>query len=129
MKIAHDFCKSRTCLVLPLTIALFFTLFLGGSSAESSPASGTGNIKSKFKSACASCHGQDGAGTPLGKSIKAPDLRSPEVQKHSDVELTKVISEGKGDMPSFRSSFDDKQIQALVQYVRGLASKTDTTPK
>src|SRR6266568_2067032 len=39
--------------------------------------------------------------TPSGKSMKVHDLRSAEVQKQTDVELTKVISEGKGKMPPY----------------------------
>ena len=83
----------------------------------------TTGAKAKFKSNCAACHGQDGAGTPLGKSMQTPDLRSPEVQKHSDTELAKFIADGKGNMPSFKKSLNDDQIGSLVQYVRELARK------
>jgi mono/diheme cytochrome c family protein len=63
----------------------------------------------------------DGSGTPLGKSMDAPDLRSEAVQKHSDAELAQIIADGKKVMPSFKKTFTEEQIRGLVQYVRELA--------
>ena len=77
---------------------------------------------SNFKLQCSSCHGANGAGdTSVGKTLKAADLRSPEVQKQSDAELAQIISEGKGNMPSFKNSLNPDQIRALVAYIRKLA--------
>jgi cytochrome c oxidase cbb3-type subunit III len=76
--------------------------------------------RSAFKANCISCHGPDGAGTPLGKSIHAPDLRSQDVQKKSDAELAETIAEGKGDMPSFKRILDPEHIAAVIAYVREL---------
>jgi cytochrome c6 len=73
-----------------------------------------------FKGNCVSCHGSDGAGTTLGKTMQAPDLRSDDVQKKADAELAKVISEGKNNMPAFHNTFNPQQIQDLVVYVRQL---------
>jgi mono/diheme cytochrome c family protein len=76
-----------------------------------------------FKTNCAACHGPDGSSdTPTGKSLNAPDLRSPEVQKLSDAEIATVISDGKNAMPPFKNLSKD-QITPLVKYTRGLASK------
>jgi len=76
-----------------------------------------------FKTNCAACHGPDGSSdTPTGKSMNAPDLRSPEVQKLSDTEIATVISDGKNAMPPFKNLPKD-QITSLVRYIRGLASK------
>jgi mono/diheme cytochrome c family protein len=61
------------------------------------------------------------ADTSVGKTLKAADLRSPEVQKQSDAELAQIISEGKGNMPSFSDSFNPDQIRGLVAYIRKLA--------
>jgi len=77
---------------------------------------------SAFKLQCSSCHGANGAGdTSVGKTLKAADLRSPEVQKQSDSELAQIISEGKGNMPSFKDSLNPDQIRALVAHIRKLA--------
>jgi len=76
-----------------------------------------------FKTNCAACHGPDGSSdTPTGKSMNAPDLRSPEVQKLSDTEIATVISDGKNAMPPFKNLPKD-QITSLVKYIRGLAPK------
>jgi mono/diheme cytochrome c family protein len=73
------------------------------------------------KSKCAMCHGPDGSGqTPVGKSMKVRDLRSAEVQKQTDIELTKVISGGKGKMPGFGQKLSNADIQAIISYVRTL---------
>src|SRR5213592_1917457 len=72
-----------------------------------------------FKTKCAPCHGADGSGqTPVGKNLKVRDLRSPEVKKLTDAELTKVLSEGKGKMPASKLSADD--MKAVVAFLRTL---------
>ena len=76
-----------------------------------------------FRTKCVMCHGPDGSGSEVGKSMSVPDLRSQEVQKLSDAELSQVISEGKGGMPSFKSSLTPDQIHALVTHIRTLAAK------
>ena len=74
-----------------------------------------------YKTKCASCHGADGSGqTPVGKSMKIRDLRSAEVQKQTDVELTKVISGGKGKMPPYGKSLSTADIEALIAHIRTL---------
>jgi cytochrome c6 len=74
-----------------------------------------------FKSRCAPCHATDGSGsTTMGKNLKIRDLRSPEVQKQSDVQLTDVIAGGKGKMPAFGRSLSNAQIQTLIAHIRTL---------
>jgi mono/diheme cytochrome c family protein len=72
---------------------------------------------------CAVCHGQDGAGkTTKGIKLKVPDVRSPDVQKLSDAELVKTVTNGKGkDMAGFGKELTKAQIEELVKYYRGLA--------
>ena len=69
------------------------------------------------------CHGQDGSGSEVGKSMNVPDLRSPAVQKLSDSELAQAIANGKGSMPHFKNSLGEDQIHALVTYIRSLHPK------
>jgi cytochrome c6 len=72
-----------------------------------------------FKSKCAMCHGADGKGqTPVGKSMKARDLGSPEVQKQTDAELSAVVADGKGKMPGYKSSLGPEAIKQLVAHIR-----------
>jgi len=77
-----------------------------------------------YKSKCATCHGADGAGqTAVGKSMKLRDLRSAEVQKQTDVELTKVIAGGRGKMPAFGKQLTTADVAALVAYIHTLKAK------
>jgi cytochrome c6 len=77
-----------------------------------------------FKANCVLCHSADGSGnSPTGKTLKAKDLRSDEVQKKSDAELTETITKGKGKMPAFGSKFSPDMIKSLVGYIRAMAKK------
>jgi cytochrome c6 len=79
---------------------------------------------SLFKAKCAACHGADGSGsTPAGKSMKIRDFHSADVQKQTDVQLTDVITAGKGTMPTYKGKLTDDQIKQLVGYIRELAKK------
>jgi len=72
-----------------------------------------------FKAKCAMCHGPDGKGqTPVGKTMKARDLGLPEVQKQSDEALSKVVADGKGKMPGYKSSLGPDEIKQVVAFVR-----------
>lgn len=76
-----------------------------------------------YKSKCAMCHGADGKGqTPMGKSMKAKDFASEDVQKMSDAELTDAITKGKAPMPAMKSLTSD-QVKDLVSYVRAFGKK------
>jgi mono/diheme cytochrome c family protein len=74
-----------------------------------------------YKAKCALCHGANGSGdTPSGKSMKVKDLRSDSVQKQTDLELTKVISGGKGKMPPYGKQLSNDDIKALIGFIRTL---------
>jgi len=75
-----------------------------------------------FKTKCAPCHGETGAGdTKLGQHLQVPNLGSPEVQKQSDAELTHIILKGKGRMPGQEGKLSKDQVNDLVKYVRSLS--------
>ena len=77
-----------------------------------------------YKTKCSSCHGADGSGqTPVGKSMKIRDLRSAEVQKQTDVELTKIIAGGKGKMPAYGKQLSTADVEALIAHIRTLKGK------
>jgi cytochrome c oxidase cbb3-type subunit 3 len=75
-----------------------------------------------FRTKCSGCHGADGGGdTDIGRTLKVPDLRSPEVQKQADADLVDAITNGKNNrMPPFKSSLSPEQIHGLVQYIHQL---------
>ncbi len=66
------------------------------------------------------CHGEDGAGSALGKRLHTPDLRSKIVHQKSTESLTHTVTAGKNKMPPFGGQLSADQISALVAYVRSL---------
>jgi mono/diheme cytochrome c family protein len=104
--------KHRLTAVLTLAILV---------AAPAAFAGGGPDGASIYKSKCAMCHGPDGAGqTTMGKNLKLRDLRSAEVQKLTDAELTKMISDGKGKMPAYKGKLAAGDIDALVGFIRAL---------
>jgi quinoprotein glucose dehydrogenase len=87
----------------------------------------TGNAdegKKIFTTKCVTCHGPDGSGsTPVGKSLKAADLRSTDVQKKSDTDFYTQVDQGKGKMPGFGRVLNKEQINNVVAYVRQIGGK------
>jgi cytochrome c6 len=76
-----------------------------------------------FKSNCVVCHGADGTGTATGKSLKAPDLHSDVVQKMTAAQMIAQVSDGKNNMPPFKSTLTQDQIKDVVMYVRATFGK------
>jgi cytochrome c6 len=108
--------------------AILLVLFVGltlfvASIVRADPGPDGGANSATFRAKCAMCHGPDGSGSEVGKSMNVPDLRSPVVQKLPDAELTQVIANGKGGMPSFKNSLSEEQIHALVAHIRSLRRK------
>jgi cytochrome c6 len=99
-----------------------FTLFVV-SIVQAKPGPNSAASSATFRTKCAMCHGRDGSGSEVGKSMNVPDLRSPVVQKLPDTELAQVIANGKGGMPAFKNSLNEQQIHALVTHIRSLHQK------
>jgi cytochrome c6 len=72
-----------------------------------------------FKTKCAMCHGENGAGKG-----KVPALSAPDAQKMSDADLKAAIEKGtktpNGMMPAYGTKLPADQVDALVKYVRSL---------
>jgi cytochrome c6 len=111
-------CTSAILSVLLAEIGLFSV-----SGAQAHAGQDRAAAKVTFATKCAMCHGPDGAGSEVGKSMNIPDLRSDAVQKLPDAELVQIISDGKAAMPSFKSSLSETQIHALASYVRSLRQR------
>ena len=99
-----------------------FTLMTVQGKSAGSPAN-IAAAKTTFRAKCALCHGPDGSGSAVGKSMNIPDLRSSAVQKTPDSDLAEVIANGKNGMPSFKGSLNAGQIHDLVAYLRIIAAK------
>jgi cytochrome c6 len=105
-----------------LTLFVGLTLFVA-TIARANPTPDSADATATFRTKCVMCHGPDGAGSQVGKSMNIPDLRSPEVQKQPDAQLAQIISDGKGGMPPFKSSLSDDQIHSLVTHIRTFRGK------
>ena len=114
----HVMFASAILLVLFVGLTLFVV-----SIVQANPGPDTAASKAMYRTKCATCHGPDGSGSQVGKTMNVPDLRSPAVQKRPDAELAQVISNGKGGMPPFKSSLSGAQIHALVAHIRSLHQK------
>jgi cytochrome c6 len=106
-------------IIFLLMLFLGFTLFVS-SVVRSNLGPDRAASVATFRTKCATCHGEDGGGSEIGRSMNVPDLRSPAVQKLADVELAQVISNGKGGMPSFKNSLSEDQIHGLVTYIQSM---------
>ena len=110
---------NRKLIRLTVTVLALATALLVGS-----PARAQDDAAALYKSKCAACHGADGTGnTAVGKSMKIRDFHSPDVQKQTDAELTTMITDGKGAMPSYKGKLTDAQIKELVGYIRTMGKK------
>ena len=79
-----------------------------------------------FADHCASCHGNDGSGTPMGKSLypPVPDMRRERTQSLTDGELFSIIENGirLTGMPAWGNGTADGEASswALVHFIRRL---------
>src|ERR1700684_4515473 len=76
--------------------------------------------ESLYKSKCAGCHGADGTGSAMGKTMGAHDFTTADVQGMSDAELSTIITNGKNKMPAYGKSLKADDIKGLVAYIRTL---------
>ena len=114
----HVMFASLMLLMLFVGLTLFVVSIVRADPGPDSAAS-----SAAYRTKCAMCHGPDGSGSEVGKSMHIPDLRSPDVQKMSDVQLAQIISDGKGGMPPFKNSLSAEQVNSLVAHIRSLRGK------
>ena len=107
---------------------IFFLIAVAGAlsvitarNGEPSTAGGR-SASALYSTNCASCHGRDGrAKTSRGRRNHSRDIRDPEWQERvSDERIFNSIVNGKGKMPGYGKKLSEKEIDALVAYVRGL---------
>ena len=104
-----------------LATTLTFSIFLGASASLGLGQSASNSAAGTYKTNCVSCHGSDGRGSVVGKSLHAADFHSAQVQQQSDAQLADVVGQGRGNMPAFGTRLSKDQIDALVKYIRTLA--------
>jgi mono/diheme cytochrome c family protein len=77
--------------------------------------------RANFQQNCEACHGPQGDGGLVkvdNKQIKVPSLKADHAIKHTDEELTKMITNGEEEMPSFKNKLNPQQISDMVRFVR-----------
>ncbi len=81
--------------------------------------------KQVYAKKCASCHGADGKGNAKVAGmlkVNIPDLAGSSGK--SDVDLLKLLSDGKKPMPAFGKSLSKDEMDAVLAYAKALAKGT-----
>lgn len=87
--------------------------------------------RAHFADHCATCHGNDGKGSDMGKRMypRAPDMTQPSTQRQSDGELFAAIENGVRltGMPSFGTGTAESAYATwtLVHFIRHLPKLTE----
>jgi cytochrome c6 len=79
------------------------------------------SAKANYKKNCEACHGPDATGGPVKvdkKTIKVPSLKAEHALKHTDDQITKMITNGEEEMPAFKDKMSPQEIAEMVRYVR-----------
>ena len=77
--------------------------------------------KANFTKNCEPCHGPNAEGGMAkvnNKQIKVPSLKAEHAVKHTDEQLTKMITNGEEQMPAFKNKLSPEEISEMVRYIR-----------
>jgi len=77
--------------------------------------------RANYAKNCVPCHGETGEGGLVkveNKQIKVPSLKAEHAVKHTDEEITNMITNGEEAMPSFKDKVTPEEIADLVRFVR-----------
>lgn len=77
--------------------------------------------RANFTKNCEPCHGPTGEGGLVkveNKQIKVPSLKSEHAIKHTDDQITKMITNGEEAMPAFKDKMSSQEIADMVKFVR-----------
>jgi len=84
------------------------------------------HAKAIYAKNCEGCHGPNAEGGIAkvdNKQIKVPSLKSDHAIKHPDEKLTKMITNGEEEMPSFKDKLSPAEINEMVRYIRQVVQK------
>jgi cytochrome c6 len=77
--------------------------------------------KANYQKHCEACHGPEATGGLVkveNKQIKVPSLKAEHALKHTDDQITKMITNGEEEMPAFKDKMTPQEIALMVRYVR-----------
>ena len=100
------------------------TSHAAASPAAPSPAASVDEFataRANYKKNCEPCHGPDATGGLVkvdNKQIKVPSLKAEHAIKHTDDQITKMITNGEEAMPAFKNKMTPQEIALMVRYVR-----------
>jgi len=86
-----------------------------------SPVDEFATARANYQKNCEGCHGETGEGGLVkveNKRIKVPSLKADHAMKHTDEQITKMITNGEEEMPSFKDKMSAAEISEMVKYVR-----------
>lgn len=100
---------------------LLSTGFAAGSSHPSSSVETLSSSRTLYRQHCAECHGANGKSqTPRGRETEADDITSADVKGDSIEKISRLISNGKGEMPGFKRQLKPAQIASIARYIKTL---------
>ena len=103
-----------------ITAAIFFSEAAQAQRARRGP-SKLVSARSLYIQNCARCHGANGKSqTALGRKLEAADLTDPETKSFTEAKITRIIRNGRPDMPAFGKKLSAKQIASIAGYIRSL---------
>ena len=79
------------------------------------------SARANYQKHCEGCHGPDATGGLVkvdNKQIKVPSRKSEHAMKHTDDQITKMVTNGEEEMPPFKDKMSAQEIQDMVRYVR-----------
>ena len=86
-----------------------------------SPVDELATARANYQKHCEGCHGETGEGGLVkveNKRIKVPSLKAGHALKHTDEQITKMITNGEEEMPAFKDKMSAQEISDMVKYVR-----------
>ena len=86
-----------------------------------SPVDEFATARANYQKNCDGCHGETGEGGLVkveNKRIKVPSLKADHAIKHTDEQITKMITNGEEEMPAFKDKMSTQEISDMVKYVR-----------
>ncbi|HEY2964414.1 MAG TPA: cytochrome c [Pyrinomonadaceae bacterium] len=91
------------------------------SPAATAPVDEFAHARANYTKNCEACHGPNAEGGLAkvdNKQIKVPSLKADHAIKHTDQQLTKMITNGEEEMPSFKDKLKPEEISEMLRYIR-----------
>jgi cbb3-type cytochrome c oxidase subunit III len=105
----------RSAFAVVFATAIFITVSFAQSKTGTAAAG-----KSIYATNCTTCHGADGKGNSTGRAMGVKDLNAPEAVRMTDAQIKRTITNGKGNMPPWKSQLSEAQIADVTAFIRSM---------